>query len=185
MIAQDSQKKWIKFNASLSQGNLVRYFNSVDGSPSYDFELGYLLGIGYIHKINERLELETGLDYSRSRYKKSYAGAMGEMIEDVNLYHIDLLTVPLNLRFKLNRNFVITAGLLCDIETSIIDSRDVDEQSGIGINLKIGKDFLLNNKTILCITPELLIHGVVPFYHEKNYQNLTVLGLRVSYIIGL
>ena len=110
---------------------------------------------------------------------------MGQTIRGVNPEHVDLLTIPLNLRIKLRKNFVITIGIQYDQRFNVIDHCTIDNQTGIGINLKIGKDFKLSNKMIVSLAPEIIIHDIIPFYPEKHQQRLTELGLRINYRIGI
>jgi hypothetical protein len=66
-----------------------------------------------------------------------------------------------------------------------IKSPTIDNQSGIGLNLKFGRDFKITDKMILSLAPEIIIHCIIPFYPENNQQRLTEIGLRISYRFGV
>ena len=185
IIAQEKPNNWIGFNTSISIGELIRYGGALEGGTGYNGQIGFLIGIGFIRTINETFDLETKLDFSRNLFETSYIDAMGQTIRGVNPEHVDLLTIPLNLRIKLRKNFVITSGIQYDQRFNVIDYCTIDNQTCIGINLKIGKDFKLSNKMIVSLAPEIIIHDIIPFSPEKHQQRLTELGLRINYRIGI
>lgn len=183
--AQNNKLNWIGVNASISSGELIRYGGVLDGGVSYTGKIGYLFGIGFSRAINNRFDLESGIDYSRNSFNSSYIDGSGQIIKSVNPEHVDLLTIPLNIRIKLKKHFFITGGLQYDQRFNVTNSPGIDNQTGIGVDFKIGKDFRISDKMILYIAPEFIIHDLVPFYPEKNQQRLTEVGCRISYKFGL
>lgn len=185
LIAQNDKLSWIGVNTSMSTGELIRFGGELDGGLSYDGKIGFLVGIGFLRVVNDRFDFLTGIDYSRNSFNSSYIDGMGQTIKSVNPEHVDLLTIPINIRNKLKKHFFVTSGLQYDQRFNVTNSPSVDNQTGIGINFKFGKDFILSDKMILYIAPELIVHDIIPFNPEKNQQRLTELGLRVSYKFGL
>jgi len=185
LIAQNDKLNWIGVNVSMSTGELIRYGGELDGGLNYNGKIGFSIGIGFTRVINDRFDFESGIDYSRNAFNSSYIDDMGQTIKSVNPELIDLLTIPINIRIKLKKLFFVTGGLQYDQRFDSTNSPSIDNQTGIGINFKIGKDLRLSDKMILYIAPELIIHDLIPFQTEKNQQRLTEFGLRISYRFGL
>jgi hypothetical protein len=183
--AQNESKAWLELNTSISSGGLIRYGGVLDGGLGHQGQVGFLVGIGYVRTINEKFDIETGLDLSQNSFEISYIDAMGQYIIEENHNYIDLLTIPLNLRIKIKKNFVFTGGIQYDQEIKANNSDRIGDQTGLGINVKFGKDFKLGNKMILSLSPEIIVHDIVPFHPENHQQRLTELGLRIKYKVGL
>jgi len=185
LIAQNDKLNWIGLNASMSTGELIRYGGELDGGLNYSGKTGFLIGIGFSRVINARFDFESGIDYSRNSFNSSYIDDMGQTIKSVNPEHVDLLTIPVNVKIKLKKQFFVTGGIQYDQRFNVTNSPSIDNQTGIGINFKVGKDFRLSDKMILNIAPEFIVHDIVPFKPEKNQQRLTEFGLRISHKFGL
>ena len=169
----------------MSTGDLIRYAGELEGGLSYNGKIGFLIGIGFSRLINDRFDFESGIDYSRNSFNSSYINSMGQTIKSVNPEHVDLLTIPINIRIKFKKQFFVTGGVQYNQRFKTINSSTIDNQTGIGINVKVGKDFKITDKMIFYIAPEILIHDIIPFYPEKHQQRLTEFGLRISYKFGL
>jgi len=185
LIAQNDILNWIGINASVSTGELIRYGGELDGGLYYNGKIGFLIGIGFSRVINDRFDFESGIDYSRNSFNSSYIDDIGQTINNLNPEHVDLLTIPINIRIKLKKQFFVTGGVQYDQRINVTNSTSVDNQTGIGINFKVGKDFRLSDKMIFYIAPKFILHDIVPFKPEKNQQRLTEFGLRISYKFGL
>lgn len=185
LIAQNDKLNWIGVNASISTGELIRYGGELDGGLSYNGKVGFLIGIGFSRVINDRFDFESGIDYSRNSFNSLYINVLGQTIKSESPEQLNLLSIPINIRLKLKKQFFVTGGLQYDQRFNVTNSISFDDQTGIGFNVKIGKDFKLSSKMILYIAPELIVHDIVPFNPEKNQQRLTEFGLRVSYKLGL
>lgn len=185
LIAQTDISNWVGINASISSGELIRFSGELDGGLSYNGAIGFLVGIGYSRVINDKLNLETGIDYSRNSFDYVYTDGEGQVINSVSPETIDLLTIPINVKIKFKKQFFLITGIQYDQRFNSIKSPTIDNQSGIGLNLKIGRDFKITDKMILYLAPEIIIHSIIPFYPEKNQQRLIEIGLRMSYKFGV
>jgi hypothetical protein len=185
LISQNDKLNMIGINASLSTGELFRYRGELDGGLYYTGKIGFLFGIGFSRIINDKFDFESGVDFSRNSFNISYTDGKGQTFKSINPEHVDLLTIPINIRIKLKKLFFVTCGVQYDQQFNATNSPSVDNQTGIGINFKVGKDFRLTDEMILYIAPELIIHDIIPFYPEKNQQRLTEFGLRISYKFAL
>lgn len=185
LIAQTDKSNWVGINASISTGELIRFGGELDGGLSYNGDIGFLFGIGYSRRINNKFNLETGIDYSRNSFDYVYTNGEGQVIKSDSPENMDLLTIPINIKIKFKKKFFLITGIQYDQRFNSIKSPTIDNQSGIGINLKIGRDFKITDKMILYVAPEIIIHSIIPFYPEKNQQRLIEIGLRMSYKFGL
>lgn len=185
LIAQNDKLNWIGINASVSTGELIRYGGELDGGLFYTGKIGFLIGFGFSRIINDKFDFESGIDFSRNSFNTSYTDGMGQTFKSINPEYVDLLTIPINIRIKLKKLFFVTGGVQYDQRFNVTNSPSVDNQTGIGINFKVGKDFRLSDKMILYVAPELIMHDIIPIYPEKNQQRLIEFGLRISYKVGL
>lgn len=185
LIAQTNKSNWVGINASISSGALIRFGGVLDGGYSYNGGIGFLFGIGYSRVINDKLDFETGIDYSRNSFDYVYTNGEGQVINSVSPENIDLLTIPINIKIKFKKQFFLITGIQYDQRFMSIKSPTIDNQSGIGLNLKMGRDFKITDKMILYVAPEIIIHSIIPFYPEKNQQRLTEIGLSMGYKFGV
>ncbi|MDT8401938.1 MAG: hypothetical protein RQ743_09600 [Bacteroidales bacterium] len=174
---------WIGFTGSVSATKLVRFGGKVDDGIVFYQEIGFLLGIKYSRVLNEKYAIETGLDFSRNSYNYSYINAFGLREYSVDPENVDLFTIPVGLRVNF-RDFSVLAGIQYDRSVSSFNSPIIDKQEGLGIHLRVGKDFYIADRITLFVAPVLIIHNVVPFYPEDNQQRMTELGLRVDFKYG-
>ena len=126
-------------------------------------------------------DFETGTDFSRNSFTSSYIDETGNIIENTNTGKIDLLSIPINIRFKFKKGFVISSGMQYDQRMNINKSRGIDSQTGLGINLKFGWDIRIAENISVYIAPKVKVHGILPFYPENYQQRLTEFGLRTSF----
>ncbi len=185
LMAQHDQSYWLGTNASVSKGELLHNGEELDGGAVYNGEIGFLFGIGCLRVINDRFDIESGIDFSRNSYNYLFINGLGQLIKSAKPEHVDLLSIPLNIRFKVKKLFFVTAGIQYDKNINTLNTSSIYNQTGIGVNLKIGKDFRITDKMIVYIAPEILIHKVASLFSENNQHRLTEFGLRMSYKFGL
>jgi hypothetical protein len=184
-IAQNDRLCWIGVNASVSTGELVRFGGRLDGGASYKGKIGFQIGIDFSRVINDRFAVESGIDFSRNSFNSSYIDDMGHPVRISDPEHVDLLTIPFNLKINIKKQFFITGGIQYDQRFNVTNSQAIDNQTGIGLNMKFSRDFKIADKMMLHVSPEILIHDIVPFYPENHQQRLTEFGLRICYRLGL
>ncbi|MBL7971745.1 MAG: hypothetical protein JNL03_09525 [Prolixibacteraceae bacterium] len=185
LVAQNKSLNWLGINASASAGELIRYGKETDGGISYNGKIGFLIGFGFTRVINDRFDFESGVEYSRHSFNSSYINDLGQSIRSFNPENVDLISVPANIRMKFRKQFFVTGGIQYDQRFNVPNPVTIDNQTGIGLNLKFGKEFKLSGQQILCVSPEVRIHSIVPFFPEKNQQRLTEIGLRLGHKFGL
>lgn len=185
LFAQDKPKTYLVFNTSISTGSVSDLRFGLKGGAAQNGQLGLLAGIGFVRNINEKFDIGIGLDISGNSYETSYIDADGSFIFEEDLKHIKLLSIPLNFRLKMKRNFFVSAGIQYDQEIDISEDNQLDDQTGVGINIKFGKDFRLSDKTILSLSPEIIIHSIIPSHPTPFHDNMVEIGLRIRYKIGI
>lgn len=181
LTAQEKPVNLIGIHTSLSAGALIHYAGRLDGDASFKGRAGILFGIGYTRILTERIEFETGCDFSRNRFSVSYIDATGNRVESEYPENLDLLTVPLNIRYRLKKRFSLTGGIQYDQRINVMDCGNIDNQTGLGINLKFGKDIMITNNMILSVEPVFIVHAILPFYRINAQHRLTEFGLRIGY----
>ena len=183
--AQDLPKNWIGINSSISDGMLVRFGGALDGGSSYTGQGAYSIGFEYIRELNDLFDIETGINFSRNSFGSSYIDPNGSLIENTIPEKIDLISIPIIIRIKSKRRFFASAGFQIDKQINDIDSPFIDNQSGIGLNFSFGKDFLIKDKFIISIAPQILLHNIIAFNPENYQQRLLEIGIKASFRLGL
>jgi hypothetical protein len=191
-LAQDIKKNWVGVNTSVFEDAVIRFSGPTDDDASHDGKLGFSVGFDYLRNLSKRLDLETGLNYSRHAIDFSYLNYTDHLVDTLIPIHIDFISIPLNLRIKMKWGLIISFGIQYDQTIKEVNGRYLHNQTGIGFNLKFGKDFKLTDKMSLFIAPEIIMHGLVPFHRDSNQfgiglnnKKLTELGLRIGYKFGL
>lgn len=176
-------KNWIGLTASVSTTRLIRFGGKVDDGIIFYQEIGFLAGVKYSRVLNEKFAIETGLDFSRNSYNYSYINAFGNREYSADPENVDLFTIPVGLRVNF-RDFSLLAGIQYDRSVSSFNSPIIDNQEGIGIHLRVGKDFFVADKITLFVAPVLIMHNVVPFYPAEDQQRMTEVGIRIDFKYG-
>ncbi len=174
---------WVGLNGSISTGKLIRYGGKIDDGIKYYEQIGFLVGVKYLRKINNKFAIETGLDYSRNSFRYSYINQMGIEEYSADPENVDLFSIPVNLKVNF-KNFSVKGGIQYDRSVSEFTSRIIDSQDGMGINLGIGKDFYISDSFIVFAAPGIVFHNIIPFYPADDQQRLTELGIKIDFKYG-
>lgn len=181
--AQDKEKSRFGIHATLSGGALIHYGGTLDGGISYKEGLGFRVGLEYRKPLSRQVSLETGLDISNHQFNYSYTSPVGQTIESANPEKINLLTIPLNLTMKLKNNFFFSGGLLFDFRINVIDSPKIDNQTGIGMRIRFGKEFHITERLSIFAAPLIAVHSIVPFAHDTYQHRLTEAGFCIAFVL--
>ena len=174
---------WIGVTGSVSATKLIRLGGKVDDGIVFYQQIGFLVGIKYSRVINEKYVIETGLDFSRNSYNYSYINAYGNREYSADPENIDLFTIPVGVRINF-RDFSLLTGIQYDRSVSSFNSPIVDNQEGLGIHLRVGKDFFVADRITMFVAPVLIIHNVISFYPAEDQQRMTELGIRIDIKYG-
>lgn len=173
---RDFSKKIGLTVSPIGESDPVR-FSELEGTGSYSSKKLLSFGINYIHPINNWLDVETGMEYSKhSIESKSMYPPDGKKTP----YNADLslINIPITVRVNFANYLFVNGGLLLDFETS--SSKNIDKQSGMGAVLGIGTQYEFNNGLGLFINPYSKIHALIPFPAETYHQRLLEWGVRVG-----
>jgi len=137
----------------------ISYFGKGGGSEGNL----YGLGINYIYLLNKRLELETGIEYSKYHIIQS---PYLDLKYETNLY---LINIPLSLRINFLKFFFFNTGIFIDIDFA--KNNDIENQTGLGLMLLgLGAKYDFKSGVSLFANPFVRWHSVISFqglYHER------------------
>ena len=154
--------------SSLGNNDFGR-IRALDGAASHYGKHFYSIGISYLLPIKNRLALETGLEY------ENHTITTHPMIIPNVEYHItqtqheiSLISIPILIRWTFANYFFAQGGTFLDLDLS--DANDLDDQTGLGINLGLGAKYDFKCGISMFVNPYLKYHSIIPFTPEK-YQN--------------
>jgi hypothetical protein len=181
LFAQENQlHNWIDIHTTLSKEALDLLSRGFQNDLVIDDNKSkWLIGFGYTRTLTNRFDLLTGIDYSRYSFHFSMVFSKYYSYE-----YFSLVSIPFNLRFKLKNRFAVTGGFLYDQFIPYKKPIDYDNQTGIGLNLKLEKDFRIAQKMLLNIGTEYTVHAIIPFYPSRFQERLSVISLCIGYKFG-
>lgn len=171
-------------NSSFSQENneILIYYGMSDakllrtddltGAGSEEVENLTELGFRYRRKINDRLAIETGVNYATADLKIT-PHYMGEPVQ-TRAEEFELISIPIYANYTLWKYFFINGGPMVDFQLS---ETSADSQSGIGYGLGFGGKYNFKNFSIF-LNPNFKRHAVIPFEKEQFHQKLTEFGIQ-------
>lgn len=182
LIAQESKTKSGAdkigiYYSSFGENDVFR-FDELDGAASYNSDYFFTIGINYLHSLNNWLEVETGIEYSKHNIiiepnlppNVAYATRKADF---------SLINIPVTLRANFLKYFFVNGGLIIDIDPST--NSPIDKQSGIGSLIGISVKYEFNNGVSLYLNPYTKIHSLIPFsdteYHQRIWENGIRLGI--------
>jgi len=162
--------------------NDAYYFESLAGVGGYDGKGYYSLGITYIRPITKRLDIETGISYSKYKYRVSSA-PMPDPPAPYNIMNA-VVDIPVTVRWNFLKYFFLNGGLLLGIDTG--KENDLDSQTGIGAMIGVGVKYDLKNVPVgFFANPYFKMHSLLPFSMEKYYQRTDESGFRFGVVYSL
>ncbi len=151
------------------------YFNDLEGAASYDSKNFYTFGINYIHPINNWLDIETGVEFTKHTVTLN-PNLPPDM--DRSPYNIDfsLINIPITVRANFLNYLFANGGLLLDIDAS--SSSPIS--SGVGAIVGIGTQYEFNNGIGLFVNPYAKMHALISISSEKYPLRMLEAGVRVG-----
>jgi len=176
-------------NDRVLPNNLIGFYTNLGIVDPFSFQKNIIddffhgreslsLGFKYQRSLSQKLKLELSIRYSKYKIITEgpdgpipYPGPYTELFETI--------TVPILIKMYSQKNYYISCGSFVDFNLP----REVnwlfkDPQSGLGLSLGVGKEFLINRFT-LDIAPNLEIHSLLPF-NSIDHQRLLFGGLRIG-----
>ncbi|MFT3903051.1 MAG: outer membrane beta-barrel protein [Niabella sp.] len=159
------------------------YFENLVGTGGYDDKGYYSLGITYTRPITRRLDLETGISYSRYKYLFSNASAGPGVVEPFDITNA-IVDIPVTVRWNFLRYLFLNGGMIIGIDTGI--ENNLDSQSGIGAMLGIGAKYDFKKTPIgIFVNPYAKAHALIPFSPEKYNERTLENGFRFGIVYHL
>ena len=159
------------------------YWESLDGAGDAAGKGFYSFGITYLRPISSRLDLETGVEFSHSKYKVSSASLGPTGPEPYNVSN-NLIGIPLTVRFNFLRHLFINGGLLLDFDAD--NKSTVVTQSGIGAMLGVGAKYNFKSVPIgVFLNPYFKHHRILSFSMDNHPLRSYDAGFRFGVVYHL
>lgn len=169
--------------SSFGENDVVR-FRNLEGASRKNGDTFFTFGINYLSKLNNFLDVETGIEYSNH---KIFVKPM--VLPNMDSYStnyrasISLINIPVTLRVNFLKYCFINGGVLFGIDAS--SSRPVDSQTGIGSILGLGIKYDFNLGLSVFANPYLKAHSLIPFSSDRYHQRLMESGFRFGLMYTL
>ena len=181
--SQDTTRSWIGTHISVYSGDVIRYGGELEGTWDYSGQGGYAFGVNFKYVLNNKYSIQVGINYSKHRLSGHNPYLRQDLPSEVK-ENIKLLSLPLTLTRTFKYNLFVGAGIQYDQQFLIYNYYNIEEQSGLAIHINFGKDFYLADGLVMYLSPEVLVHALVPKYAYDNQRRLTELGLKAGLRFG-
>lgn len=159
------------------------YWESLEGAGSYTGKGYYSIGVNYIRPALSFLDIETGIEYSRCKYRFSNA-SLGPNAPEPFMLTNKVITIPATMRLNFLRYFFFNAGLLLDI--NLENNNHLDNQTGVGAIIGLGAKYDFKQIPIgIFLNPYYKHHAILPFSFEKYHQRTDEAGFRFGIVYRL
>ena len=180
-LSQDKKENvsFLKVGLSYSSfgQNPIFYFKSMDGAPSYEGNSFYTMGLVLIKPLSDKLELETGIEYSEHIIKitpnldPSFPNTPYNKTKT-------LWSIPIGIRYNLSKYFYLKTGLFMDFDSQNI--YELPNQQGIGANIGLGAKYDFDFGISLFVAPYLKAHSLIPFKKQGSQAHLMETGFNMG-----
>ena len=169
---QAYSQKSISVNYGFISSELIR-FSTIAGGGGFTNNNTFDIGVRYTQSLTKKLSLETGVSLLKTNIEISSEFPGIENKEE----ELSLISIPIYINYDLKKNFYINTGISLDFQS---EDQIVDNQTGLGVLLGIGKKFYFDNYYFL-INPIIEMHSLVPFKKENYHQKLFELGAQIGF----
>jgi hypothetical protein len=150
----------------------LSYSTPVMNDIGFDSKKYYTLGLIYIYSLNNRFDLETGIEYLTSKITITSVIPNSTPTSE----SLSLANIPLTLRVKFLKYCFVNGGLGLNINVS--KNHSVDDQTGLGYFLGLGLKYDFKLGLSLFVNPYMCDHSLIPFAPKKYHQILSDSGIR-------
>lgn len=184
----------LSFSAHAQQGNQIRdmhaiglsvvpfgtnsaiRFATLDGAASYNADKLFTIGFNYSRFLTEKLEIETGLEYSKQSFIVS---PLYPELHFLSLpVKLKLVSLPVSARINFAKYFYGLAGILFDID--VFERQVISKQSGIGAQLGFGAKYDFASGVSVFAQPYAKMHALISFQSSKYPERVFDAGLRIG-----
>lgn len=177
-ITSKEPKSKIGIHTTFIGGNDVFRFDELDGAGSQDGKGFYTFGASYTYILNSRIELQSGIEFSRHKIKINPAFIAIDIVSPPWNENVKLLTVPLTANINFGKYIFLNGGFLLDFE--IAKKSSIDKQSGVGAVLGIGAKYDFDSNISIFANPYYKIHSLIPFSSDNYHQRMQEYGVKIG-----
>lgn len=163
---------------SVGSADIIINNSLVGNDVSFNGKAYLATGVSLAYPLSKRFDLVTGLKYSGSFYNYTYIDLYGDEVNSTSPIKVNLISIPVTLKYKLSFMY-FTAGVELDQQFNSSNSL-IEDQSGIGINLSLGKEFKVSDKFTFYLAPEFTMHNVISFNNQNDKELATLIGIRAG-----
>jgi len=160
--------------------NSAHFYRAMLGTPyEQNWKAGLSTSFDYLFIRDKKINFGFGINYHFSQVEFILNSNTGDMIlrtENTNLISLSFRTV-----YILKNHFYISLDPAIDLHLNYDDQQLLDNQSGLGLSLGIGKNIKINDALLLNIEPKLWVHNIVSFKEISPYR-LTTIGVNVGLV---
>jgi len=158
-------------------------FHSKYVGDTYDNpKLGFNANLDYLFSTNNSVNFGIGLDYQSS--KTLNVRPIGPAELSAQSEKINICSISLKSMFKLTKEFYFSFDPTIDYQANYDKTQITDNQSGIGLSVGAGGNFIINNFLQFNVEPRLWIHNIIPFNDIKSPFRLSAAGINLGLIFG-
>lgn len=182
-FAQDLNNNQLGLVFTPCLNKVYQFQENFHEDSEFEGKYGFTIGIKYIRIVGNNLWIETGINYSEIRiYLKTKVTLINEYYPRKE--RRDMLTIPVNLHIKNNNGYFISLGPQLDLEINAWTRSMVNNQSGVGFNIGLGKYFHITENIYFSSAITVKAHALIPFYEVSNHQRLFEYGLKFDINYG-
>lgn len=159
-------------------GNTRIMQSSLVGAPSYDAKNSFLFGLSYTRYLNRKLAIETAASYLDTNVEMTPAfDPSSSMSRNSVTLPLEMVTFRAGLKYSFLQYLFVNGGLLFDFD---VENEIVDPQSGIGLGIGLGAEYVFPSGFNMFANPYLNQHALIPFQREDSPQRLLDGGIRLG-----
>ena len=162
--------------------NFAPHYRSVQGGPGQNIKVGFSSSFDFLFINDKRLNFGFGLNYHFSQLEFVPNLNTGEMI--LHTEKVNLLSIRFKSVCNFKNNFYLSFDPSVDFHLNHDSQQTINNQSGIGLAIGIGKNIKIKDALYLNIEPKLWIHNIIPFNDETFPYRLTSAGLNFGLAFG-
>jgi hypothetical protein len=131
-----------------------------------------IIGISYWHGFNQKIQLETGVQYLKHNYTIHYP-FFPQNTKSPTDHALKLISVPIKVKYDIWKYIFFSGGLYVDIDISkSARYAYIGNFSGIGAGAGIGFQYPFSNGLGLYVNPQVDLRNVISFSRDNNQKAL-------------
>ena len=158
-------------------------FHSKYVGDTYDSpKLGFNANFDYLLSTNKIVNFGLGLDYQSCRTLN--ISPISTVDYSARSERINICSISFKSMFKLTKELYFSFDPTIDYQANYSKIQITDNQSGIGLSVGVGGNFILNNFIQFNVEPRLWIHNIIPFNDINSPFRLSAAGINLGLIFG-